>query len=467
MNEMRKHKLVEMDWPVFDQCERPRDALCDEFEARITATRATMAEQRLTHLVVYADREHFANLAFLTGFDPRFEEAMLILGPRATPLIVVGNECEGYLKISPLWVNGKLRHERFQPFSLLSQPRDSSRKVSEIFRDEGIGSSAHVGCVGWKYFTEQEHPLGARAIEIPAYLVDTLRDLASTDRVVNATAIFMDPDRGLRSFCSPAEIAYFEYTNILASEGMKRMIFGLRDGMLDHDLAKLAEYNGEPQGCHMTLKSGGHRIGLASPVGARVERGGPLSTNICYWGSNSARAGWVAEGPGDLPAEAKGYVAEFNGPYFEAISEWFEILKIGTEGGELDAVIRRRLPFEKFGVFLNPGHLIHLDEWVSSPIYQGSKVKIHSGMAIQVDVIPSSKQYFSTRVEDGIIVADANLRQRLAAKYPGLASRCQARRKFMIETLGIPVAEEVWPLSNIPGIVPPYFLAPRQVLVMA
>src|SRR5258708_11787054 len=120
MNQMRKHKLVEMDWPVFGQCERPRGALCEEFEGRIAATRAAMAEQSLTHLVVFADREHFANMAFLTGFDPRFEEAMLILGPSATPLIVVGNECEGDLKISPLWVNCRLRHQRFQPVSLLS-----------------------------------------------------------------------------------------------------------------------------------------------------------------------------------------------------------------------------------------------------------------------------------------------------------------------------------------------------------
>ena len=29
-------------------------------------------------LVVYADREHFANLSHLTGFDPRFEEAILL-----------------------------------------------------------------------------------------------------------------------------------------------------------------------------------------------------------------------------------------------------------------------------------------------------------------------------------------------------------------------------------------------------
>ena len=32
-------------------------------------------------VVVYADREHSANMAFLTGFEPRFEEALLLLGP--------------------------------------------------------------------------------------------------------------------------------------------------------------------------------------------------------------------------------------------------------------------------------------------------------------------------------------------------------------------------------------------------
>ena len=33
------------------------------------------------HIVVWGDREHSANIAYLTGFDPRFEEAVLIVGP--------------------------------------------------------------------------------------------------------------------------------------------------------------------------------------------------------------------------------------------------------------------------------------------------------------------------------------------------------------------------------------------------
>ena len=103
-----------------------------------------MDERKLTHLVVYADREHFANLAYLTGFDPRFEEALLILSSHSTPLLVVGNECEPYVAVSPLFGAGKLRRERFQPFSLLNQPRDQSRTIREIFAGEG-GFRDNVG----------------------------------------------------------------------------------------------------------------------------------------------------------------------------------------------------------------------------------------------------------------------------------------------------------------------------------
>jgi hypothetical protein len=47
--------------------------------------------------VVYADREHCANLLHLTGFDPRFEEALLLLSADGRRKLLVGNECLGYL----------------------------------------------------------------------------------------------------------------------------------------------------------------------------------------------------------------------------------------------------------------------------------------------------------------------------------------------------------------------------------
>jgi hypothetical protein len=81
--------------------------------------------------------------------------------------------------------------------------------------------------------THEVEPLTLRELQVLEHLArrlthkeynNTLRDLATTEHVVNATAIFMEPDCGLRTCCSPAEIAYFEYTNVLASEGMRRLL---------------------------------------------------------------------------------------------------------------------------------------------------------------------------------------------------------------------------------------------------
>ena len=125
---------------------------------------------------------------------------MFIIGLTSIPLLVVGNECEAYVGVSPLFNDGKLRRERFQPFSLLNQPRDQSRKIKEIFAGEGIDASSMVGCAGWKYFSDDELPDAQHAIELPSYLVDTLRELAGRNKVVNSTDLLMHPGYGLRSF---------------------------------------------------------------------------------------------------------------------------------------------------------------------------------------------------------------------------------------------------------------------------
>ena len=458
---------MEIEWPRFGDCPPPPRATSRELSDRIAALLEGMRQRGLHFAVVYGDREHFANLAYLTAFDPRFEEAMLILSPERAPLLLTGNEGEGYLPVSPLVREGMLRTERFQSFSLISQPRGESRPLRDILKAEGLRPGSAVGCVGWKYFEPVEQADAPHAIELPCYLVDALRDICGAESVTNATDLLMHPGYGLRSRCSATEIAYFEYTNILASDGMRRMILGLDEGMTDYEVVKLAEYNGEPLGCHMTFVTGANREqSLSGPIGAPIRRGDPLAANVCYWGSNSCRAGWIASDRRDLPAAAGNYVEEFAGPYLEAVGEWFGGLRIGVEGGKIWELVQARLPFDRFGIYLNPGHLIHLDEWVSSPFFRSSNVPVRSGMAIQVDIIPSSRTHFSTRVEDGVVIADEVLRRELEEQHPGCFARCQARRRFMSEVLGIELPDEVLPLSNIPGIVPPFFLRPESVLVL-
>jgi len=453
--------LIETEAPWFLTPEVYPRPNVPEFEDRLRRARSAMDRLGLTHLVVYGDREHSANLAYLTGLDPRFEEALLILRVDGTPLLVVGTECESYLPISPLFRADGLRSERFEPFSLLGISRDRSRQLDEILRDERIDTESRVGCVGWKYYTAREHPLGDRALDIPTFLADTVRGMAR--HVVNATAIFQHPGTGLRTRCSATEIAAFEYTNIVASNGMRSLIAAIEPGLTDFALAAHMGFNGLPHSCHWTVKTGPRRISLASASGNVVERGQPLSANIGLAGANCCRCAWVAEGEGEGEAPA-GYVEHFVEPYVAAMGEWFSRLRAGASAGEIDRRMRVLLPDDGFHVKLNPGHLIHLDEWVSTPFYPGSDIELHSGMAIQSDVIPSHPRYVSTRMEDTFALADAGLRAELARLYPECLARCAARRDFMRNVLGFDVADEVLPLSNLPGVISPYLLAPEKVM---
>jgi hypothetical protein len=462
---MSRHRLIEIDWPEFGVGAAPAVPPVAEFERRLGLARAAMERRALTHLVVYGDREHFGSIAWLTNIDPRYEEMLFVIGPSSKPLIVVGNECAGYLPVSPLHGAGALRSERFASFSLLNQPREGSRSLREILAGEGIDPSSRVGCAGWKYFSISEDPAGRLALDVPSFIADALRDLAGRDHVENASDIFMHPGHGLRATASALEIAQFEYTNAKAAEAVKRMLFGLSPGLRDHEVFQLAQWDGEPLGCHPTFASG-EMPGLCGPVGKVLQRGEPLSLNLCYWGSNICRAGWIAGSGDDLPAPARDYVDAFAGPYFEAMAEWFAGLRIGAPGGVLHALIAAKLPFDRFGIFLNAGHLIHLEEWLSSPIYHESTVPLRSGMVMQVDVIPSSPVYGSTRMEEGVVLADSDLRRRIKADFPECHARCQARRAFMDDTLGISLPEEVLPLSNIAGIVPPFFLDPHRVFAL-
>ena len=120
-----------------------------------------------------------------------------------------------------------------------------------------------------------------------------------------------------------------------------------------------------------------------------------------------------------------------------------------------------------FGVTLNPGHLIHIDEWMHSPVAKGSATPIASGMAFQVDVIPATGgPYFTTNMEDGIAILDEKGREEMATRFPDAWSRIEARRAFMADALGIRLRPETLPLSNLASWLSPFWLDPTRAMVM-
>jgi hypothetical protein len=89
-------------------------------------------------------------------------------------------------------------------------------------------------------------------------------------------------------------------------------------------------------------------------------------------------------------------------------------------------------------------------------------------MAFQVDIIPATgTAYFTTNIEDGIALADEDLRGELATGYPAAWARIQARRAFMRDALGINLHPDVLPFSNIPAYLPPFLLRPDRAMTLA
>ncbi len=433
------------------------------YEARIARALERARERGLDHLVVYGDREHSANIAYLTGFEPRFEEAMLLFAKGTKPALVVGNEGWGYVGISPL----DLERVLFQSFSLLSQPRSESPSARDLFRAHGIERGSRVGVIGWKYFLEAESP--ETTLEIPSYLADSLREVTGDpSRVTNETAIFMNAENGLRVLNEAEQLAWFEYAATHTSAAIRRVVFGLEPGMTEHEAVRLMKVNGIPLSCHLMLSSGPRaRMGLPSPSSRRIEEGDRFTTAYGIWGALNCRAGFVVRDENGLPAGIRDYVPKLVAPYFRAIVDWYRTSGIGVEGGELYDVVHRHIGDPFFGVKLNPGHQLHLDEWVNSPIFAGSTLKLRSGMAFQVDVIPATgTDYFTTNIEDGIALADEALRRELQEKFREAWGRIDGRRKFMKDVLGIDLKPEVLPFSNIPAYLPPFLLSPRRVMTV-
>ncbi len=452
--------LKSVELPDFGMPDAAPDLPAGIFSNRLAATRRRMAERSFDRLVVYGDREHSANLAYLTGFDPRFEEALLILSQDNDPALLTGNECLGLADAAPL----PLRSRLFQDFSLPGQPRADSATLDEAFAAEGIVAGARIGVIGWKIFDDKW------TIELPAFIVDTLRDMVGAEGVVeNAGSLMMDAADGLRVINEVEQLAAFEYAACQTSNGVKQVLFGLRPGMSERDAVGRLGWNGTPLSCHLMLSSGERAsLGLVSPSDRRIERGDRFTVAYGLWGALNCRAGFVVEDAGGLPDSIGDYVDRLVAPYFAAVADWYAALRVGVTGGELFEVVSRRLSDPFFGVFLNPGHQIHLDEWVNSPVFDGSPIELRSGMALQCDIIPATgTDYFTTNIEDGVALADEDLRADFARHFQGAWKRIERRRAFMREVIGIDLHPSVLPFSNLPAYLPPFLLRPDRVMTMA
>jgi hypothetical protein len=412
-------------------------------------------------LVVYADREHFANILFLSGFEPRFEEALLLLGPQDRRVLVVGNEGLGYTPVARL---PGLDVRLAQSLSLMGQDRSKAPAVEAVLRDSGLAKGQSIGVAGWKYMEAAEWPDAQPGMCVPQWLVVLLGKIAgNAPPVADATSVLMHSEIGLRSIVDADQIAISEWAASRASAAVWRIVTGTRPGDSELHAATRMGYAGEPLSCHVMLTSSdasGPVIGLRSPSARKMTRGDGVTNAIGYWGGLSCRAGLLAEGDDAFLPVAKAY--------FAGLLAWYSAANIGVTGSALHEATVEALARGGLRSMLNPGHLVSYDEWSHSPVRPGSAEKIRSGMVFQVDVIPEPlRTGWALNCEDAVAFADAALRKDIESRHPEVSARIDARRAFLRDKLGVDLPESILPLSNIPLALPPFWLAPDRLLAPA
>ena len=458
---MRHAILTDIELPDFGDPDFEPTLDRGVYERRIARLHQRLRANTLDALVIYGDREHVANISWATGHDPRFEEALCIVVPGRTPTLLAGNEGYPYAETA----NGNFERVLWQPLSLMGQPRGLTKPLRGILRDAGLEPGMRIGLAGWKGFETESGGFDPHWFETPHFLVETLKGFGE---VSNAALLFMHPGNGLRVINEAEQIASFEYAATKSSMAIKRLVMGVKPGITEYDACRKMGLDGFPQSVHLNMCSGPRaRYGLPSPTSRIIEAGDPIAAGIGFMGALNCRAGFMVGSAQELPPHISDYVSKLVAPYFEAAVAWWEEIGIGVTGGALHDAVMSRLGDPFFGITLNPGHLIHLDEWVHSPVRKGGAIKLVSGMALQCDIIPATgTDYFTSNIEDGVALADEALRQDLAKRYPQAWSRITGRRSFMMDTLGIRLKDEVLPLSNIPAWLPPFWLAPEKAMAM-
>lgn len=423
------------------------------YEARINRLVDRMAGENLHAVAVYADREHSANLAWLTGFDPRFEEALFILTRNAQRTLIVGNECSGVLDSVPIRTETALCQE----FSLMGQDRSVSWDLKPLLKRAGLSRGSRCGLIGWKTLLEGR-------IEVPAFIAALVAEVCGI-KPVNANDLLMHPEHGLRIFNEPEQIALYEYAAVKTSESVLRLLQALRPGLREFELARSFDSGGLPLSCHPMI-SCGREIpnGMASPGNDRIAVGDRFTTAFGVWGALTCRAGLLIRGPSGFSTSVGKQHKEVIENYLLVAQAWYREIAAGAIAGNAWSAADRARRRDLYTFCVNPGHYISLDEWICSPFTEGSVMRIPSSAAIQQDIIPvGRKRPVTVNMEDGMVVADRVLRNKLQRYHPDLYHRCLARQKFMRNSLGYELSDDVLPLGNIPGVYFPYLLDTRWV----
>lgn len=450
--------------PSIAMPDRRPEVPLERYRERLRTTSEVMARHGLDHLVVYGDRERAADLHHLTGIDPRFEEGILVLARDGSATVLLGNENRGRGDVSELGLRVRL----FQELSPQGQVRDQPTQLETILGEAGLDSGCQVGVVGGKSFSAGFVGDPERSLAVPSYLADALRNVVGADHVRNAQQLFVHPEVGLRSINTAHEIAEAEYASAISSLAVHRAAAAITVGERADRLADMLSDGGVQRSVHPMVNFGERtRLGVVSPIDQRVELGDAFQVAFGLKGSLTCRSGIVANGPEDLEPATAEFFEALTLNYFDTVVAWYRAVRIGATGGEVHAAADTVRDDSLFRFSLNPGHTLGYEEWLESPFSPGNSTPLRSGLLLQGDIIPEyDGPTVGANIEDGVALADEELRASLAETYPEAYDRIQQRRDYLAEAIGVQLDASVLPLSNTPLWHAPYVLDQSRALTV-
>ena len=201
----------------------------------------------------------------------------------------------------------------------------------------------------------------------------------------------MDPADGLRAINEADQLAAFEFAATFTSQGVRNVCFSIEPGM--SELARgAADGHERPAAfCHPMLTAGHRAVyGLPSPSlessGAAIPSPWPMA---CMARSMRAPASW-SRTPPELPPEIGDYVDKLVAPYFSAVAAWYETIGIGVAGGALWTPCTTASAIRSSASRSIPATSSISTSGCIRPIFAGSEIRLTSGMALQVDIIPAT-----------------------------------------------------------------------------
>lgn len=419
-----------------------------------------MAKEQYDALIIYADKEHGSNFEYFTGFIPRFEEGLLIIDKNDKATLVLGNENLKMSKHSRIEAN--LIH--YPQFSLPNQPMDNEKSLTQIFKELELYKNKKIGLIGWKMFTTQnEEP--SELFDLPYFIVDAVKNSLSTDTILTNAAQLLIGPKGIRTINNANELAHYEYGANLASRCILNAMNQLKIGMKESEIGAILSDEGQAHSV-ITIAAAGERFKKANfyPSYKEINFGEPISMTTGFKGGLSSRTGFLVNEEKDLQDNQKHYLTDLVIPYYKGVVSWLENISIGMLGNDFYKMIDENLPKAKYNWHLNPGHYVADEEWMASPFYKNSKVKIASGMIFQIDIIPSVEGLAGVSAEECVAIADQSLKNELKNEYPELWQRIITRRNYLINELNINLSPDVLPLSNTVGYLRPFLLEKSKAL---